>query len=115
MPDKINEKVINMFSQHKKHCPVECNEKIVMCENGYYYVCINKDDHNLNFDAKKLIERRDYWYYIVKVLIETDNDPIIHNYKVHGDKLHEFLLLFAKQQKEGLIIEIDKFSREEPA
>lgn len=115
MPDKINEKIINIFARHKKQCTEECNEKIVRCENGFYYVCVRKDDHDQEFDAKKLLERRKHWYYIVKVMIETNEHPIIQNYKVAGDKINEFVTLYNTHQREGIIIEIDKYGYEELA
>lgn len=115
MPEQIDEKIINIFARHKKQCAEGCNEKIVRCENGYYYVCVKKDDHDQFFDVKKLLAKRKHWYYIVKVLIETDEHPIVQNYKVSGDKINEFTMLYNNNQREGIIIEIDKYGHEEPA
>ncbi|MEI7475197.1 MAG: hypothetical protein WCK67_10525 [bacterium] len=115
MADKIDEKIINIFARHKKQYPDLCDEKIVRCENGYYYVCLKKDDHDHYFNSEKILQQRKHWYYIVKVMIETNDNPIIHNYKVAGDKINEFLALYLTNQREGIIVEIDKYGYDEPA
>ena len=48
-------------------------------------------------------------------MIETNDNPIIHNYKVAGDKINEFWALYLTNQREGIIVEIDKYGYDEPA
>jgi hypothetical protein len=115
MSDDINQKVINIFQRHKKHLP-NCNEeKVVMAEDGYYYVCFSKDDNGFCFNENHLIERAKKCQYIVRVMIPKNPSPYIYNYKVHGDELLDFLKGFITGEKEGKVIEIDKYIPEDLA
>lgn len=109
MPDKINEKVISIFTRHKKHLPVAGDEKVVRTDDGFYYICVKKDDNGHFFEADKLLSRANNCHYIVKVMTNGTNHPYIYSYIVQGDKLLEFLSLYINRKKEGQVIEIDRY------
>ncbi len=118
MPENIHEKVVNIFSSHKKqkckHC-CKCDEKVIRNEDGYYYVCINKDENGHNFDAQKVIERLEKIYYIVKIMVVQDYTPSIYNYKVPANSLLEFLLPYTNKEKQGTVIEVGRYNPDELA
>jgi len=115
MSDKINKKVIDIFTKNKKSHPTCNDEKICMCEDGYYYVCMNHDLNGKLFDEETLLQRANECYYIVKVMMKSHGipHPVIYNYKIPGDKILNFIELYIKGEKEGSIIEIDKFYPED--
>lgn len=113
MTDKINKKVIGIFAKNKKNSPGCCDEKICKCEDGYYYVCMKFDLNGKPFDEEKLIKYADESYYIIKVLLTHETTPYIHNYKIPGKDILNFTELYIKGDKEGKIIEIDKFYPED--
>ncbi len=113
MTDKINEKVINIFKKHKKNEPLICNEEINQCKEGFPYVCFKSDDNGKRFNKAHLIEKSNNCYYIVKVLIDNSISPYIYNFKIAGEELLDFLKPYINKEKEGQIVEIDKFYPEE--
>ncbi len=118
MPENIHEKVVNIFSKHKKHTCKHCNmcdEKIVRNEDGYYYVCINKDENGHYFDEQKIKERLEKIYYIVKVMVVQDGIPNIYNYKVPAKNLLEFLQPYSNNAKKGEVIEVGRYNPDKPA
>lgn len=116
MPDKINEKIVNIFARHKKQLPCSCDdEKVIRNDEGYYYVCIKKDENGHNFDKERIIDRINTYNYIVKVMDTESEHPHIYSYKVPGNKIIEFLLPYANQEKNGTVIEIEKYHPIEPA
>ncbi len=112
MTDKINEKVINLFSGNKK--AKTCNNGEV-CTNsrGYSYVTIKTDDHGRPFDEEKLLDNAYEFYYIVKVMVKDGKHPYINNFKISGDKLLDFIKIYTDGKGDGQIIEIDKFYPDE--
>lgn len=115
MPDKIREKVINIFTRHKKQQPNADDEKVIRSEDGYYYVCVKKDDNGRYFDEKHLLERAVTSHYIVRVLVTDFDHPHIYNYKVPGEKILDFLTPYINGEKAGTIIEINIYYPEELA
>jgi len=109
MTDKINEKIISIFAKHKKQLPIEEGHKVIRNSDGFYYVCINKDENGKHFDKKKLLERTIACYYIVKVMLERNEHPQICNFRVPGERILEFLSSYINEENEGTIIEIDKY------
>jgi hypothetical protein len=109
MTDKINEKIISIFARHKKHLPIDDEHKIIRNSDGFYYVCIQKDENGNNFDKKKLLESANSCYYIVKVMLNEHEYPRICNFRVPGEKIMSFLAPYINGEKEGEVIEIDKF------
>jgi len=114
MTDKINEKIIDIFTKNKKNAKTAvCEEKVCTCEDGYYYVCMKSDLNGKHFDEAKLLNEANNCYYIVKVMIKQALHPYILNYKIPGTKILEFIKLYMSEDKEGQIIEIDKFYPED--
>lgn len=113
MSDKINKKVIDIFAKHKKNTPVCTDDKVCKCEDGYFYVCMKADLNGKHFIEDNLLRHADELYYIVKVMIKQGIHPYILNYKIPGEKILEFVELFINGEKEGKIIEIDKFYPED--
>ena len=113
MTDKINKKVIDIFAKNKKSTPVCNDENINRCKDGYFFVCMKSDLNGKHFDEENHIKSANECYYIVKVLINQGMHPFIYNYKIPGEKILEFIELYIKGDKEGKIIEIDKFYAED--
>ena len=109
MTDKIDEKIISIFARHKKQLPIDKEHKIIRNSDGFYYVCVQKDENGKHFDRNKLLERANSCYYIVKVMLERNDHPHICNFRVPGEKILDFLSSYINEEKEGKIIEIDKY------
>ena len=109
MTDKINEKVINIFTKHKKdpHCGED--ENVIKNEDGFYYVCLTKDVNGHKFDEKKILDNVKELSYIIKIMVLHNNHPHIYSYKVTGDRISDFLMPYITGEKEGSVIEIDKY------
>lgn len=115
MTDKINEKVINLFRKHKKELPMFDDEKVVRSDDGFYYICVKKDENGRHFDEEKLLSRANECDYIVKVMVNHSEHPFMYNYKVPGERILEFLLPYINKEKEGKVIEIDRYFRHDLA
>jgi hypothetical protein len=116
MTDKINEKVINIFARHsKKASPVSEEERVFNSPDGYSYVHIKYDENGHNLDEKKLLEKADSQWYIIKVLERHKDHATIKNFKVSGERILEFLETFISEKRTGRVIEIDKYYPEELA
>lgn len=113
MSDKINKKVIDIFTKHKKDTPVCNDEKVCRCDDGYFYVCMNLDLNGKHFDEDNLLKKANDCYYIVKVMMKQSVHPVIYNYKIPGEKILDFIKLYINGNKNGTIIEIDKFYPED--
>ncbi len=50
---------------------------------------------------------------LFKVMMKQSIHPVIYNYKIQGEKILDFLELYINKNKEGTIIEIDKFYPED--
>ena len=112
MTDKLNKKVIDIFSKNKKSGT--CNSsRVCKTSDDYLYVTIKKDENGRSFDEKTLLKKADKFYYIVKILIKDSPHPYINNFKIPGDKIIDFIKMYADENGEGQIIEIDKFYPEE--
>ncbi|MCK7527902.1 MAG: hypothetical protein MZV64_65015 [Ignavibacteriales bacterium] len=110
MTDKINEKVINIFTRHKKQLPpLPHHEKVVRSEDGFYYVCVKGMKMVFILMKKKILNKVSDVQYIVKVMMKQTDYPNIYNFKVPGSKLLEFLEPYIKGEKAGTIIEVDKY------
>jgi hypothetical protein len=113
MSDKINKKVIDLFSKNKKNNPSCCDHKVCKGNDGYYYVCMKQDLNGKPFLEDNLIKNANECYYIVKVMIKQNAHPYIYSYKIPGEDILNFIELFIKGEKDGKIIEIDKFYPED--
>ncbi len=113
MSDRINKKVIDIFTKNRKdnqHCS---EEKICKCDDGYYFVSMYTDLNGKHFDEEHLLQKANDCYYIVKILLKQGIHPYINNYKIPGEKILNFIQLYIEGNKEGSIIEIDKFYPED--
>lgn len=108
MSDKINEKVINLFSKHIENKPTKNSDKIKHFA-GFNYVRMDKDVNGYPFKEKKLLDYAKECHYIVKVMREKNGSPSLYSYNVPSEKLLDFLLMFRNNELNGSIIEIDKF------
>ncbi|OGI22187.1 MAG: hypothetical protein A2287_04860 [Candidatus Melainabacteria bacterium RIFOXYA12_FULL_32_12] len=109
MTDKINEKVINIFTRHKKQLPILDEEKVIRSDDGFYYICVKKDDNGRNFDEDKLLKSSNDCHYLVKVMVKHSEYPYIYNYKVPGEDILDFLKPYTNNEIEGKILEINKY------
>lgn len=110
MTDKINEKIINIFTKHhKKASPVTEEEQVYTSPDGFSYVHLKYDENGHPLDEEKLLEKSDSQWYIIKVLQHHKDHPTIKNFKVSGERLLEFLEAFISEKRTGRIIEIDKY------
>lgn len=115
MTDKINEKIISIFVRHKKQLPIDDEHKVIRNSDGFYYVNVKKDENGNSFDKKKLLERAESCYYIVKVMLDGIDHPHICNFRVPGERILDFLKPYINNEKEGNIIEIDKYFHDDLA
>jgi len=112
MTDDINEKVINLFSAHKKNKSCS-NGHVCKTTDGYTYVTIKTDDNGRYFDEERLLKNAREFYYIVKVMVKEGKHPYINNFKISGDKILDFIKIYTDGNGDGQIIEIDKFYQED--
>lgn len=109
MTKEISKKVVNLFSKIKREEPIEDDAKVVQCEEGVCCVCMKRDENGNYFDEKHLLESIAKSQYIIRVMVKKDSHPYLYNYKVPGDKLVEFMNYFITGEKEGTIIEIERY------
>ena len=108
MTDKINQKVINIFSKHKNDLPSEHPEEVKSFA-GFNYVKLDKDNNGQYFNAEHLKNYAETCHYVVRVMREFDGKTYLYNYDVSSDKLFSFLKEFENNTLNGTIIEIDKY------
>lgn len=114
MTEKINEKVINIFSKHLSDKPSEHEERVKFFA-GFNYVKIKKDGNGQKFNAEKLKKYATKCHYIVRVMRNLGEDAVLYNYDVPNDKLFKFIQAFENNTLNGTIIEIDKYFPEDLA
>lgn len=115
MTDNINEKIISIFAKHKKQIPLCEDERVVRNEDGFYYVCVAMDDNGRQLDENRLLEKSGKVKYIVKVLHNKGDGPHLYNYLVTGEKLLDFMTPYIMKEKDGYIVDIDKYRPDELA
>lgn len=116
MSDKINEKIINIFTRKEKKAHTSAEEdQVHTTPDGFNYVHIKYDENGKHLDEEKLLEKADEQWYIIKVLEHHKDYPTIKNFKVSGERLLEFIQKFLSEDRPGKIIEIDKFYADELA
>lgn len=109
MTKEISKKVVNIFEKIKDKQPIESEANIVTCEDGICCVCMQKDENGNYFDENHLLECAAKMQYIIRVMIENDKHPYLYNYKVPGEKLVEFMNKFHTGEKQGAIIEVERY------
>jgi hypothetical protein len=108
MSDKINQKVINIFSKHRNAEPLEHTERVKYFA-GFNYVKLDKDDNGRKFNPEKLIQYSQTCHYIVRVMRTLDEKTFLYNYDVPNNELFKFVRAFENNTLNGTIIEIDKY------
>jgi len=114
MSDEINQKVINIFSKHKKDLPSEHKERVKFFA-GFNYVKLDKDTNGKKFKPENLEKYAQKCHYIVRVMRNIDDETVLYNYDVSNDKLFSFIKAFENNTLNGTIIEIDKYFPEDLA
>jgi len=110
MTEEISRKVISIFSKHKNDKSIEDDENVIKYEDGIYCICLKHDKHGHDFDEKYLVAKSNECQYIIKVMVNHSTSPYIYNFKVPGEKLTKFLSGYLSGEKEGKIIEIEKYT-----
>lgn len=108
MTEKINEKVISIFSKHKNAQPSEHEERVKFFA-GFNYVKIDKDNNGKKFNAGHLKKYAQGCHYIVRVMRSVDGEVVLYNYDVPNEELFKFIKAFENNTLSGTIIEIDKY------
>ena len=108
MTDKINEKVISIFSKHKNALPLAHDERVKFFA-GFNYVKIDKDNNGKKFNVEHLKKYAGGCHYIVRVMRDIDGDVVLYNYDVPNEELFKFIKAFENNTLNGTIIEIDKY------
>lgn len=114
MTEKLNEKVINIFSKHKKAQLSEHDEPVKFFA-GFDYVKLDKDHNGKNFNKEHLKLYAQKCHYIVRVMREIEGVVSLYNYEVPNGKLFDFIKAFENNTLNGTIIEIDKYFPEDLA
>ena len=108
MTDKINEKVINIFSRHNNSLPSLHSERVKFFA-GFNYVKIDKDNNGKKFNTEHLKQYAEKCHYIVRVMKEIEGEVVLYNYDVPNEELFKFIKAFENNTLSGTIIEIDKY------
>lgn len=114
MTDKINEKVIDIFSRHKKDLPSDHDEQVKFFA-GFDYVKIERDNNDKKFNEAHLKEYAQGCHYIVRVMRKVEGEVVLYNYDVANEDLFKFIKAFENNTLNGTIIEIDKYFPEDLA
>ncbi len=115
MNENINDKVINIFKKANKREEIQKNEPPIKFFAGVNYVRIDEDLNGYSFKKELLLENASKFSYIVRVLRLKNGKYSLYNYSVPFDKIVEFISLFDKNELNGTIIEIDKYTPNELA
>ena len=115
MSENINDKVIDIFKKAHKEEKIKSNEPPIKFFAGVNYVRIDEDLNGYPFKKETLLENASKFSYIVRVLRPKNGKHSLYNYSVPFDKIVEFISLFDKNELNGTIIEIDKYTPNELA
>jgi len=115
MSENINDKVIDIFKRAHKEEKSKSNEPSIKFFAGVNYVRIDEDLNGHPFKKETLLENASKFSYIVRVLRPKNGKQALYNYSVPFDKIVEFISLFDKNELNGTIIEIDKYTPNELA
>lgn len=114
MTEKINKKVISIFSKHKQALPSEHEERVKFFA-GFNYVKLSRDDNGKKFNAEHLKIYAQKCHYIVRVMRTLGDEVVLYNYDVPNEELFKFIKAFENNTLNGTIIEIDKYFPEDLA
>ena len=113
MTDKINKKVINLFSKKNKNHLDKTSQNKIKFYAGFNYVKLKRDDNGNKFRKDYLLKYRTKCHYMVTVMREIDNETVLYSYDVPNDDLFKFMKSFDENTLDGIIIEIDKYFPDE--
>jgi hypothetical protein len=113
--DKINKKVINLFSNHNNNKIKPEDKQKVRFYAGFNYVKIKKDTNGNKFNKDKLLSYAQKCHYMVTVMREADNEVVLYSYDVPNEDLFRFMKSFEENTLDGTIIEIEKYFPEDLA
>lgn len=114
MTNKINEKVINIFSKYNNSLPLEHEERVKFFA-GFNYVKIDRDSNGKRFNVEHLKKYAEKCHYIVRVMRNIEGEIVLYNYDVPNEELFKFIKAFENNTLSGIIIEIDKYFPEDLA
>jgi hypothetical protein len=114
MEDKNKNKVINLFNSLHNNDDEKCKGDICFSKDGIPYVTVEHDKNGNLFDVNHLLQNAALCKYVVRVLKDKQK-PILFNYLVTGDKLLEFIANYIQDERNGKIIEIERYYSTGPA
>lgn len=115
MSDKINKKVINLFSNHNNDSIKPEDKKKVRFYAGFSYVKLRKDANGNKFNKDILLNYAQKCHYMVTVMREVNGEVILYSYDVPNEDLFKFMKCFEENTLDGTIIEIERYTPEDLA
>lgn len=106
---KIDDKVINLFSNHNSNCITPEVQEKVKFYAGFNYVKFKKDSNGNKFNKENLIKYSEKCHYMVTVMRELDGEVVLYSYDVPNSELFKFMKSFEENTLDGTIIEIEKY------
>lgn len=106
---KIDDKVINLFSNHNSNCITPEVQEKVKFYAGFNYVKLKKDSNGNKFNKENLIKYSEKCHYMVTVMRELDGEVVLYSYDVPNSELFKFMKSFEENTLDGTIIEIEKY------
>ena len=106
---KVDEKVINLFSNHNSKCIAPEVQQKVKFYAGFNYVKLKRDDNGNKFNKENLIKYSQKCHYMVTVMREIDDEVVLYSYDVPNSELFKFMKSFEENTLDGTIIEVEKY------
>jgi hypothetical protein len=106
---KVDEKVINLFSNHNSNCVTPEVQQKVKFYAGFNYVKLKKDTNGNKFNKENLLKYSEKCHYMVTVMRELDGEVVLYSYDVPNSELFKFMKSFEENTLDGTIIEIEKY------
>ena len=106
---KVDEKVINLFSNHNSNCVTPEVQQKVKFYAGFNYVKLKKDTNGNKFNKENLLKYSEKCHYMVTVMREVDGEVVLYSYDVPNSELFKFMKSFEENTLDGTIIEIEKY------
>ena len=109
MVKEVDEKVVNLFSNHNSNCVTPEIQQKVKYYAGFNYVKLRKDSNGNKFNKESLLKYSEKCHYIVTVMRELDGEILLYSYDVPNSELFKFMKSFEENTLDGTIIEIEKY------
>ena len=106
---KVDDKVINLFSNHNSNCITPEVQEKVKFYAGFNYVKLKKDANGNKFNKENLLNYSEKCHYMVTVMRELDGEVVLYSYDVPNSELFKFMKSFEENTLDGTIIEIEKY------